>query len=342
MKKYAIFRHNKTKFKTMSQISNADKHNLRQIDVPNADSARDAKRVFGGDSTVKSLNAMLAKYDLKPRKNAALAMEYMMTFSPEMKDKMPLENWVDENIKFLQKEHGEGLLSVDLHLDESTPHLHAICAPLIQKEVRGKLLWRLSGVDFWKGRDKLSDRQTRYADAMSKFGLRRGIKGSKAHHTTIKSWQRMIASTLVNAIDSAKEAVKSLEDPLATGRRLTFPKLKEKFKSLTKKLTVAISSISSKDEQIRVLNENLEIIQHQIEHSQEDKLEEMLDKANLEIDDLDKKLSEQKELNTKILYETSDLIAIKDDRINVLENFIDKRQNSETKNGLEIDKSFKI
>jgi hypothetical protein len=335
MKKYAILRHGKTKFKSMSQISSADAHNQREMQVDNADGSNNFKRLLGGKSSAETLKSLLTQYDIKPRKNAALAMEYVLTYSPEMAGKIDLRTWVAKNIEFLKKEHGVGVLSIDLHLDESTPHIQAICAPFIEKTVRGKMQMRLSGIDFWKGKHSLSSRQDRYAEAMNEFGLERGIKGSKAHHKTIKTFYKELDEQIKKAQKVGQNTYKEMGEFEGSRWKKMFADIKVKVRSVVQRLSLATGRIDDLTQRNEVLRKQMHYLKHQIDHGEEDKLE-------IQVHELEEEVSKQKELNTRIISETSDLIAIKDDRINVLENFIDKRQNSELKNDLEIDKSFKI
>ncbi|RYY20022.1 MAG: hypothetical protein EOP41_09360, partial [Sphingobacteriaceae bacterium] len=63
-----------------------------------------------------------------------------------------------------------------LHLDEKTPHIHAIVVPLTADG-------RLSAKELMGNKKNLSLRQDRYGEAMASFGLIRGVRESKANHT---------------------------------------------------------------------------------------------------------------------------------------------------------------
>ena len=86
---------------------------------------------------------------------------------------------------WLDNEYGDRIVRAELHLDESTPHVHAYLVPL---DERGKLNCR----GIFGGRQKLSQFQDSYANAMSPIGLERGIKGSKAKHTKIQHYYAAI------------------------------------------------------------------------------------------------------------------------------------------------------
>lgn len=200
MKNYSILRHSSKKFHSFAEIATAEAHNKREMDVPNADPDGKHIRYAGRNRNASDiLKERLEAFGIKPRKNAVLANEYVLTFSPEMKGKFKLKDWVNANIAFMEAEHGkEGVLSMDLHLDETTPHLHVLVAPFVKKEVRGKEQWRLSGKDFWGSPQLLRERQDRYAEAMQPFGLQRGIKDSKAFHKDVKEYYKEVNKALVS------------------------------------------------------------------------------------------------------------------------------------------------
>jgi len=112
-------------------------------------------------------------------------------------DNKKANDWVKANYEFACKEFGkENIVRFTLHLDEKTPHLHVVAVPLTKDG-------RLSAKEIFGNRNELSDRQTRYADAMRDFGLQRGIVGSKAVHNS-EGWY----------IAKQKEAEKAILSPL--------------------------------------------------------------------------------------------------------------------------------
>ena len=68
-----------------------------------------------------------------------------------------------------------------MHLDETTPHIHAVVFP---ENAKG----RLCAKDWLGGADKLSAMQDSYARSMEGLKLERGVKGSKARHMDIRQW----------------------------------------------------------------------------------------------------------------------------------------------------------
>lgn len=318
-KRFAIFRHNDKKFHSYSEITTAEKHNTREIDVPNADPQKSWERIYGGDKAADTLKALLQKHNIKPRKNAALAMEYLMTYSPEMAGKIPRDEWVKANIEFLKAEHGEGLLSVDFHEDETTPHLQAICAPLIEKTVRGKKQMRLSGVDFWKGKGKLSARQDRYADAMAQFGLERGLKGSTASHTTIKEFYNILNSTNRD-YDSAYQDVITKYKELDSAEPPGVFSIKKNWNTLTQDFRKALTRLGNALKIIRTLNVDKKLLESDLERSRGIviALTKKLDASNVR--DLESKVQQLEADLTSAEYKNVDLTRDNNELTEVVNN----------------------
>lgn len=286
MSKYAIFRHG-GKFKTRGQIWSADAHNKRSIETHNADPNGSFKRIYGAEDCLKELDRLLDKYNIKPRQNAVLANEYLMTFSPEMAGKIDVDEWAKKSLEFLKKEHPVGLLAVDLHLDESTPHIQVIVAPFIEKNVRGKQQMRLSGVDFWKGRDKLQSRITRYSEAMAEFGLERGVKGAKAHHKTIKTYYAEINNKVTEAMKHADKELEGMENVGFFGFGKAVNRVKRKLKEMFKRLSAASGRIDDLTERNKRLQSEISYLNQRLHHDGINKLEKALEGAQERISELE-------------------------------------------------------
>lgn len=113
-----------------------------------------------------------------------------------------LEEWCEDNLKYLADTFGrENIVSAVLHMDEQTPHIHATLVPIVKgvrkrkkKEEQVKKRYRKKPTDTARlcadeimTRARLKSYQDTYAQAMSAYGLQRGIDGSEAKH--IFTWQ---------------------------------------------------------------------------------------------------------------------------------------------------------
>lgn len=159
----------------ISQIRRSQKHNLRQQATPNARPDGPPPAVlFGSPDLVATVRSMLPE---KRRKNAVLAVEMVLTASPEWWHKSSPEEhqqWLDSNLQWLGSTYGENLAQVVFHADEATPHLHAYWVPLVD----GRLNYR----ELYGTPRKMISLQDSYAAAMAPLGLARGKPRSARRH----------------------------------------------------------------------------------------------------------------------------------------------------------------
>ena len=171
------------KLKSLGNVAGSASHVMRWRDTPNADPSV-ANWVLVGSGDIKA--DIEARLPEKRRKNAVLAVEHVLTASPEFfRDKTPDEvmAWARASVASMEEFWGkDNVVSAVLHLDEATPHIHLYTVPIDPKT------GRLNARGFIGGRDKLSALQDHYAKDMAVFGLERGVKGSKAKHTRVKEF----------------------------------------------------------------------------------------------------------------------------------------------------------
>ena len=181
------------KLKSGGAIAASEAHTRRQRDTPNADLKKDNERFIGNPPGSFTLEQEVFNRigNQKIRKDAVLCVEILLSASPEFFrpcnlgeaghwDKQQLEGWKQANHHWL-KQFGDRIVRAELHLDESTPHIHAYLVPLDEK---GKLNCK----SIFGDREKLSKFQDSYGAAMAPLGLERGIKGSRATHTQVKEY----------------------------------------------------------------------------------------------------------------------------------------------------------
>lgn len=177
------------KMKTMGAVAAAGKHNSRERDTPNADPEKTPDNFRLDNYREKdALEAVQKLMPEKVRKNGVLAVEVVMSASPDFfqgMDRRDITGWASKCRDWVAEEFGGGqnVANFTVHLDEQTPHIHAIVVPL----KNGKLNCRhyLGGT-----RDVLSKFQDRFAETLQKNypTLERGEKGSVAEHTTVKEF----------------------------------------------------------------------------------------------------------------------------------------------------------
>ncbi len=137
-------------------------------------------------------------------KNQVQVIRFILSGSTEdmlrIQGEGKLDDWCQDSMDWIKKEYGEkNVVAATLHLDEDVPHIHVAVVPIVQGERRKKKSNkeqeapkrqykkkdinrpRLCADDVMT-KEKLIHYQDSYAEAMAKYGLERGIKGSEARH----------------------------------------------------------------------------------------------------------------------------------------------------------------
>jgi len=186
---YAILR--TQKLKSGIAVKRSLQHAFREQETPNADPSRTLENTHIGAADVdEALARFNARLPDKVRKNAVLAVEYLITASPEDmqgKTREQQDAYFRDGLDWLKRRHGaENVVYAGIHRDESTPHMYAYVVPL---DRQGKLNCR----SFLGGAKALSEMQTEFAQEVGQqHGLQRGIEGSKARHTSIQQYYRRV------------------------------------------------------------------------------------------------------------------------------------------------------
>jgi len=184
------------KIKDVLHLKNVLKHNSREAvngreEWLNPDWVPDGLHDVGQTyaEAMSAREEALKGLTRKPNKNAAAAMEIFVSagegFSGDWKA------YFKDALEFLAQKFGkENLIASAVHTDETTPHLHAIFVPVINK-AKGR---SYSSGHFFGGRAGLAKLQTEFARFVgNKHGLERGIEGSRASHKSLAQYKREMA-----------------------------------------------------------------------------------------------------------------------------------------------------
>ena len=140
-----------------------------------------------------------------------------------------LDEWCEDNLKYLADTFGrENIVSAVLHMDEQTPHIHVTLVPIVReerkrkkKEQQVKKRYRKKPTDTARlcaddimTRAKLKSYQDTYAQAMSRYGLQRGIDGSEAKHISTRQYYR----DLMQQTEQLRTDIGQLQDRKATAQ----------------------------------------------------------------------------------------------------------------------------
>lgn len=180
---YAILR--TAKLKSFGNIAGSLAHTYRTRFTANADPGREHCNEHHGAGTPDMIrDAIHSRLPNKRRKDAVLCLEYFIGASPEFfTHDQDGTGYFAKAIDWLKARHGaDNVIAASVHRDETSPHLVAYVVPMTPDG-------RLSAKHFIDGKAMLSAMQTDFAKTVgSPFGLQRGIEGSQAEHTTIRSY----------------------------------------------------------------------------------------------------------------------------------------------------------
>ena len=174
MSRYCIMRFSKLKSLTalnMVEFHARNREHLTHRKHPEREVRFFNSRYYDKDSTIVQRFKKLSE-GIKIRKNAVYALEFIFAFSPEAEGTFDLIEWSKANIRWLKDNFGgsQNILHFRLDKDESTPHNHAVVAPIFEVDGERKLAAR----KYVNGKVALSKLQTSYAEYMKEFGLERG------------------------------------------------------------------------------------------------------------------------------------------------------------------------
>lgn len=240
-KKYAVIRCEK--IKSFAASAALDRHNQRLNTVENADpNLKNLNINFGppGD-----LNTILKKRLTEietinkkiTRKDAVIAQDFLLSFSKDAINPSQVTDWAKQSISFIENKYGkENVMQAILHLDEQTPHLHIVICPVKNNRLTAKTLFT---------KYTLRVLQSEYAQSVASFGLVRGEQNSKAHHSNLTDFYKLVGKN---------------ESAIEVGVNLT-----ERIKLLEDQLLIKEKEIKKKDETLKNHNENIIIAVQQIE-----------------------------------------------------------------------------
>jgi hypothetical protein len=220
-------------------------------------------------------------------KNQVQVIRIMLSGSPEdmkrIQDEGKLDEWCKDNIDWLKKTYGEeNVVAATLHLDEQTPHIHASVVPIVYGERRQKAPRKNKQeenqeqkpkrqykkknpnrprlcCDDVMAKQKLIEYQNSYAEAIAKYGLERGIKGSEARHITLTEFYRNQAVECKNLQENIGLLL-AQED----AKQQSIQELRRKEEEAKEKSRLAKQFKQQKESELKKTEENLNQIKGQL------------------------------------------------------------------------------
>ena len=199
-----------------------------------------------------------------------------------------LDEWCSDNLKYLADTFGrENIVSAVLHMDEQTPHIHATLVPIVRGERKCKKkeeqvrkryrkkpteTARLCADDIMT-RAKLKSYQDTYAQAMSGYGLQRGVDGSEAKHISTRKYYR----DLMQQTEQLQTDIAQLQDRKETAqeelrqvkREVQTEKLKEAATTAATNIAESVGSLFGSNK-VKTLEKQNVTLQNRIIELEED------------------------------------------------------------------------
>lgn len=190
MATYAICRIQK--IKNWGELGSSSQHTTRERYTPNADYSVQNIRLIGANNVALETLFRDKIGAQTIRSNAVLGVEMLLSASPQYfrpedpsqaggYNKELVDEFAVASTNWLLERYQDKVVRAELHLDEATPHIHAYIVPIDNRN-------RLNSRAFFNGRQQLSEMQDSFADAVKHLGIERGVKGSKATHTSVKKY----------------------------------------------------------------------------------------------------------------------------------------------------------
>lgn len=194
------------KLKSGAAISGRLLHNKREQEVENANP--EIENLVLKEGNFQDVMALVEQAEFK-RQGSVLAFEILLTSDKKFFEvEGNQEKWAQANLDYLNKTYGEkNVVSVVLHLDETTPHIQAIVVPLDEKN-------HLNAKQWTGGFKKIRQLQDNYNTAMNEAGLQLE-RGKPVEETNAKHQHVQVGYKNMNeAMKSTKFLAEKIEDAI--------------------------------------------------------------------------------------------------------------------------------
>jgi len=273
------------------------------------------------------------------RKDAVKYQTHVLTGSHDDMKKIfsnekTANEWIKANYKFICDEYGkENILRFSLHMDEKTPHIHAVTVPLTADG-------RLSAKEVMGNKKVFQERQDRYAEVVKPFNLERGVRGSQATHENAKEYYTRINEAMkikeepskvlnkdflgrfkVSDIESIQNDNTSLKMALKEALRV-----KDKYLNQNKSQWKEIDKLQSKVQTTKLEHkqtiDNLILKPKELEDLQKKKVEQIVNTLEKQVQSAGKLYPKGTEFNKEIFQElrTKNLVKITPQEVILINN----------------------
>ena len=205
-----------------------------------------------------------------------------------------LDEWCADNMKYFADTFGkENIVAAHLHRDEETPHIHVTLVPIVKgerkrrkREEQTKKRYRKKPTDTVRlcaddimTRLKLKSYQDTYAEAMAKYGLQRGIDGSKARHKSTQQYynetKKLADSLKAEVVDLQRQKETAQEELKRAKKEIQTEKLKGAATTAAANIAESVGSLFGSNKVKTLERENRDLHEHVSELEEEARQREL-------------------------------------------------------------------
>lgn len=213
MSKYCIMRFQKYKVGSVANIERHQNHRerLKHRKHPERERENETWVQHPGKTMTQVIRQTIREQQKqtgkKVRKDAVVLVEFVLTFSPEMENRIDFERWHKANIEWLEIRFGKGkIIRYDTNMDETTKHGHYFLLPTDD-------MGHLNANKYFGKKKQVVELQDSYAEAMQEFGLVRGKskEQTRENHHSLAEWHKQEEERLLDDMVRIRKEMDNIE-----------------------------------------------------------------------------------------------------------------------------------
>lgn len=241
-----------------------------------------------------------------------------------------IENWAIDTYQWLAKRYGEeNIIAFNVHLDETTPHIHSQVIPVAEVKQRGrvkagkergtKMTVSFAGV-VGEGPKEYSAYKTQmhtdyFLQVGHKYGLERGTFFDDLSPEEQAKRRGHMTKAQYNAYIQAEKKLKELDDKISD-RAKHLAGLNDEIKTAEKKLKSFTKMLSNLNDQKEHLEIEITALEEMRDTGNEEVEQQLKEKQRL-LDEINGKISNREEQLSNVQQQLHDLAIKKDDLVSM-------------------------
>ena len=240
-----------------------------------------------------------------------------------------IERWAMDTYRWAANKYGEeNIIGFNVHLDETTPHIHMQVIPVAEKKRRGRVKTgqergTVKTVSYAGIVGETPEALSKYLDDMHtdyhlqvgyKYGLERGTffddltPEEQARRKNRSKPEYIEYDNLINKMDKTKKTYEELKQD--------YSQLEEQYRLLEKKVKSFTKMLSNLNDQKERLEIDITALE-EIRDTGNEEVEKQLEEKRKQLDDITEKISNREEQLSNVQQQLHDLAIKKDDLVSM-------------------------